>query len=98
MADKVTTTSKKAAAEPTTAEKIDRIEAAKEELRNALVDAGQDPGTIDAQMYALRLPEDSVVGNLADLQRLGALVAKGMSVPAAIEEAVVTSDTPPVEN
>jgi len=69
MADKATTTgSKKESA-------TDKIERLKAELRAALIEAGQDPGTVDAQMYALRLPTDSVVGNLADLQRMGAQAA-----------------------
>ena len=53
----------------------ERTEAALEELREALIeDDGMDEGTVDALLHAVQPNQTNLVGNLADLHRLGALV------------------------
>lgn len=56
----------------------DRVKAAVEELHAALVDEGMDSGTVEAQLKYILPPEETVVGNYADLQRMGAAVVKGV--------------------
>src|SRR5687767_6417930 len=102
MADKVTTTSSGAASVTTkkaaTKEETlnDKIQSLSEQLRDALIESGRDAGTVDAQMYALRTTEENVVGNLADLQRMGALAAEGSdSSMAAAQGAAPSAPAPP---
>jgi hypothetical protein len=93
MADKVTTSKAAVKKEETAAEKIQGL---MDQLREALVEAGQEPNTVDAHLYGLRIPEVNVVGNLADLQRMGALAAKGEdSSMAAAQEAAPSAPAPP---
>lgn len=89
MADQTTTT-KSGSTRARKKEALgDRVERLMDELREALIEAGRDETTVDAQLYGLRVPETNVVGNLADLQRMGAGVAAGATPAKALEEAVV---------
>lgn len=81
MADKVTT-SKKSSED--TSDKVVRLA---EELKQAMMENGTDEGTADALLHAVQPNSEHIVGNLADLQRLGGLIAKG---EGGVEEAVVT--------
>lgn len=87
MADKVTASSKKKG----TTDPNERVEELLEELREAMIDAGKDEGTVDAILFAAQPDQVNVVGNLADLQRMGARVVDGSSGGQAVEEAVVVS-------
>lgn len=51
------------------------------ELREALIAEGRDPGLVDAQLKAVQPRQANVVGNLADLQRVGATNAPIESEP-----------------
>lgn len=86
MADQMTTTQTKAEKEKAAAQ--EKVAKALESLRQALVDAGEDPGQVDAKLYAVRQPETNVVGNLADLQRMGAAAYEGedSSMKKSVEE------------
>lgn len=90
MADKVTTTN-------TDADKAaeDRKKALKaindklDEARQLMVESGMPAGTADAMLNAARPndPSAGVVGNLADLQRMGAIVQTGiMPTPPEVED------------
>jgi len=73
MADKVTTAKEGAvAAKKKDADPNDAVNAAIDALRQALLDAGGDPTTVEAKLGAVKPPESNIVGNFADLQRLGA--------------------------
>lgn len=85
MADKVTTSKK-------STDPNERVEQLLEELKQAMMDAGKDEGTVDAILSAAQPDQVNVVGNLADLQRLGAKVEQGTGGAQAVEEAVQVSD------
>lgn len=55
----------------------DRIQAAVDELKAAMVEEGVDPGTADAQLRFILPAEHAVRGNYADLQRMGAIAQTG---------------------
>lgn len=57
------------------------VEDAIADLREALIDSGMDPVTADAKLHALQPQGTGVVGNLADLQRVGAVKAPDESEP-----------------
>jgi hypothetical protein len=61
-----TTAKTKAPADPDAAV-ADAVEA----LRQAMLDRGDDAGTVEAQLHAVIPAETNIVGNFADLQRLG---------------------------
>lgn len=102
MADEVTTskpapTPAKAKA-PAKVEEPDVVEPDTEkindlvdQLKDALVEGGMAEDHADALLHGVRPddPEEGVVGNLADLQRMGAAAAKGedSSMEASIEAA-----------
>ncbi|HEY4410480.1 MAG TPA: hypothetical protein VGO87_11400 [Acidimicrobiia bacterium] len=67
-----TPTEETAPDEPTTTDGGESSAALLEKLRRALVAEGKDPGLVDAQLYSLTKGAPSVVGNFADLQRVGA--------------------------
>lgn len=69
----------------------DRVEELLEELREAMIEAGKDEGTVDAILFAAQPDQVNVVGNLADLQRMGARVVDGSGGAEAVEEAVLVS-------
>jgi hypothetical protein len=66
----------------------DAIQEAVDNLRQAMLDADMDEGTVDAKLAAVVPNQTNLVGNLADLHRLGGLVASGTSGAEAVEEAV----------
>lgn len=71
----------------------DRVQAALDELKAALADEGMDPGTTEAQLRYILPPEPTVVGNYADLQRMGAAALTGtIPTPPGVDD-VQTSDT-----
>lgn len=57
------------------------VEDALANLREALIDDGMDPVTADAKLHALQPTGTGVVGNLADLQRVGAVKAPDENEP-----------------
>lgn len=60
-----------------------------ENLRQALLDEGEDPGTVEAKLNMVKPAETNLVGNFADLQRVGALVAdRGVANDTVLEAAV----------
>lgn len=79
MADKFTTTETVGAAKKVPPKKdveVDDSDAAVQEayddLRQAMLDRGDDEGTVDAKLRGVRPTETNIVGNFADLQRIGA--------------------------
>jgi hypothetical protein len=71
MADAKTTTkasSKKAPEDPNAA-----VNDAIDNLREAMLDTGMDETTVDAKLMSVQPPQTNIVGNFADLQRLGAM-------------------------
>lgn len=67
MADKITTTEKQDV-DPNAA-----VNDAIETLRQAMLDTGMEAGTVEAKLSAVKPNESSIVGNFADLQRIGVL-------------------------
>lgn len=86
MADRTTTT--KSSTE-------DRINAKLNEVRDLLVKSGVDEGTADARLFSARpnVAGGNLVGNFADLQRAGGLIATekasdfadGVVVPTTVD-------------
>lgn len=74
----------------------ERTKAALEELRAAMIeDDGMDEGTVDAVLHAAQPNDVNLVGNFADLQRIGALVAEqGASGAEAVEQGVEVPPSP----
>lgn len=70
----------------------DRIQAAVDELKAALVEEGIDPGTADAQLNSILPGEGDVRGNYADLQRMGAIAVTGTMPTTPGEEDVQTTN------
>lgn len=71
MADEMTTTKGGAVAAKKEADPEAAVQAAYDNLRQALVDNGMDDATADAKLQGVRPRTTSTVGNFADLQRLG---------------------------
>lgn len=72
----------------------DAVRAAVENLRKVLMENGMDEGTANAVTSAAMPNIPSVVGNLADLQRLGAAMYEGTPATQALEESVVPPPPP----
>lgn len=70
----------------------DRVKAALEEFKAALIEEGIDEATIDAQTKFILPAEDAVVGNYADLQRMGAIAKTGTMPTPPGQEDVETDD------
>lgn len=70
----------------------DRVKAALEEFKAALVEEGVDAGTIDAQTRYILPGEDTIVGNYADLQRMGAIAVTGTMPTPPGQEDIDTDD------
>lgn len=66
-----------------------------ENLREALLESGMDEGTVDAKLHSVRPAESSIVGNFADLQRMGAQL---VHEEGGIADAVLPPAEPPTEN
>jgi hypothetical protein len=75
---------------PTTTKKVDadaEIVAKAEELKQLMVDKGMSESEADARLWAVVPSHPTVVGNFADLQRLGgALVSESGKVADAFVE------------
>lgn len=63
-----------------------------------LSEPGPDQSTRDAAMERLAPRQQVVVGNIADLQRLGAAAASGDKATTAVKDSVVTPENQPHEN
>jgi hypothetical protein len=61
-------------------------------LREAMLERGDDPGTVEAQLSAVKPKEENIVGNYADLQRMGAIAQTGTLPTPPGEEDIETSD------
>ena len=87
MADKVTST-KSASADPN-----DKINKLLDQAKEAMVEAGMPPDQADAMLNAAR-PNggETAVGNLADLQRMGAIQVSGTIPTPPGQDDVETSD------
>lgn len=73
-------------------ENVTAREDAIEALRQALLDEGQDPGTVEGMLHMVKPPETNLVGNYADLQRMGAIVQSGVLPTPPTEEDIETSN------
>lgn len=71
----------------------DAIEAKVKELQDLLVEDGMDRNTAEALTFAVMPPSDNVVGNLADLQRMGAIAVTGTMPTGPTQDDVATTDT-----
>lgn len=80
MADKVTATKKASTTTETTDNKA-KINDLLQQVQDLMVEDGQDVGTAEALTNFARSGEPAIVGNLADLQRLGAIAVTG-EIPA----------------
>lgn len=70
------------------------VQAAYDNLREAMLDAGMDETTVDAKLGSVRPPTPSLVGNFADLQRLG---GAQVGESGGIADAFVPPPDPPSE-
>lgn len=52
------------------------VDDAIEVLRQAMLDEGQDPGTVEAKLHSAKPNEVNIVGNIADMMRAGATTAE----------------------
>jgi hypothetical protein len=69
------------------------VDDAVEALRQAMLDEGQDPGSVEAKLHAV-IPNTGgdLVGNYADLQRMGAIATTGTMPTPPGDEDLETSD------
>lgn len=90
MADQMTTTGSLGGArkEETVTAREDAIEA----LRQALLDEGTDPGTVEGMLHMVKPTETNIVGNYADLQRMGAIAQTGVLPTPPFEEDIETDN------
>lgn len=90
MADQMTTTQGNGPAEEDREGLDDAVQEAWDNLRQAMIDAGEDEGSVDAKLRSARpRGEPNLVGNFADLNRLGALVADSETDNASALETAV---------
>lgn len=75
------------------ADNADAIRQKIEELKSLLVDDGMDENTADALLFAVAPAETHVRGNLADLQRMGAIAVTGENPTGPALQGESTSDT-----
>jgi hypothetical protein len=74
-------------------EPMSAVDDAVEALRQAMLDEGQDPGSVEAKLHAaIPNTEGDLVGNFADLQRMGAIATTGTLPTPPGDEDVETSD------
>lgn len=97
MTDKVTASkapAKKAAASDDT-DNSDKIADLLDQVRDLMVEDGADPATAEALTNFARSGSPQIVGNLADLQRMGAIAVTGEmpvnAMPAGDQAAQETS-------
>lgn len=62
------------------------------DLREAMLDAGMDETTVDAKLMAVQPNQTNIVGNFADLQRIGAML---VTEEGGIADAVPAPAAPP---
>lgn len=93
MPDEMTTTGALGGGRRKEEESVGAVEDAIETLKQAMLDEGQDPGSVDAKLHAV-IPnnEGNIVGNYADLQRMGAIAQEGVLPTPPGEEDVETDD------
>lgn len=70
----------------------DAVLEAVENLRQAMLDRGDDPGTVEGQLHMVKPPETNIVGNYADLQRMGSIVQSGILPTPPLEADIETSN------
>jgi hypothetical protein len=73
----------------------DAIQEAVDNLRQVMLDNDMDEGTVDALLHAATPNQISLVGNIADLNRLGALVADPDTDNSGALEAAIAEHIPP---
>jgi hypothetical protein len=73
----------------------EEIQAAVDNLRQVMLDNDMDEGTVDALLHAATPNQINLVGNLADLNRLGAIVADPDTDNADALEAAIADHIPP---
>lgn len=61
-------------------------------LRQALLDEGIEPGTVEGMLHMVKPTETNIVGNYADLQRMGAIAQTGTLPTPPGEEDIDTDD------
>jgi hypothetical protein len=61
-------------------------------LRQAMLDEGQDPDTVEAKLHMAKPSETNIVGNYADLQRMGAIAQTGVLPTPPGQEDIETDD------
>jgi hypothetical protein len=71
------------------------IQEAVDNLRQVMLDNDMDEGTVDALLHAATPNQINLVGNLADLNRLGAIVADPDTDNADALKAAITDHIPP---
>ena len=95
MPDQMTTTGSLGGGtrkEETVSTENDAVLEAVENLRQAMLDRGDDPGTVEGQLHMVKPPETNIVGNYADLQRMGSIVQSGILPTPPLEEDIETSN------
>lgn len=70
----------------------DAVAEAVENLRQAMLDRGDDPGAVEAKLHMVKPNETNLVGNYADLQRMGAIATTGTMPTPPTEEDIETSN------
>lgn len=89
MADQMTTTGSVGGGGK---DPVDAVAEAVNNLRQAMIDAGEEPGQVDAKLSMVKPPTPSIVGNYADLQRMGAIVQTGVMPTPPGQDDLATSD------
>lgn len=87
MADAITTTR---GYNVPTSDDVKELNDLLDQVKQKMQDMGADPGTADALIQAARPPEMTIVGNLADLQRMGS-IAVNQEIPTAPTETNIES-------
>lgn len=91
MTDKTTAT--KAPAKADASDNADKINALADQIKDLLVEDGADPATAEVLTNFARPGAPQIVGNLADLQRMGAIAVTGTMPTAPGVDDVKTTDT-----
>lgn len=79
-------------ATPVATNNNDKVNALLDEARDLLVEDGMDPASADAFTNFARPGSPSIVGNLADLQRMGAIAVTGEMPTPPGQDNLTTSD------
>lgn len=93
MADKTTATKKASTTDTDNQAKINDL---LDQARDLMVEDGQDPATAEALTNFARGGSPAIVGNLADLQRMGAIAVTGEipvnAMPTGDQAAIQTTN------